>query len=281
MPRKPSSQDVNRDLFLDLLQKILINDIYTDPPILTARAVRRGASPDYNDDRRNRGVDWPSVAHSMIGRQRMANLRTCVEAVLRDGIPGDLIETGVWRGGACILMRGILRAWQDTTRKVWVADSFEGLPPPNAQLYPADQGDRHHTMTALAVSLEQVQSNFRKYNLLDDQVRFLKGWFKDTLPTSEIDRLAVVRLDGDMYESTMDGFRNLYHKLSPGGYLIVDDYHVVAGCRAAVHDFIATLDARERPQLLEVDGTAIYWQRPGARQAAKGSVRKAAAPAVA
>ena len=112
-----------------------------------------------------------------------------------------------------------------------------------------------------AVSLDQVRANFATYGLLDDQVAFLKGWFRDTLPEAPVERLAVVRLDGDMYESTMDGFRNLYHKLSPGGYLIVDDYHAVPGCKAAVHDFIATLGPSERVEIKEIDGTGVFWQR--------------------
>lgn len=255
-----------KELYVDLLVSTLINDIYRDPPILTNRDLRRAKRrgqlpPGFEEERRKLGRDWPSVAHSMIGRQRMDNLRFCVTEVLRKKVPGDLIETGVWRGGACILMRGILEAWGDKTRKVWVADSFAGLPPPNPADYPADAGDKHHTVDMLAVSLDQVKANFATYGLLDDQVGFLKGWFKDTLPEAPIKRLAVVRLDGDMYESTMDGFRNLYHKLSAGGYLIVDDYHAVPGCKAAVHDFIATLDPAEKVEIKEIDGTGVFWQR--------------------
>jgi O-methyltransferase len=257
-----------RELYLDLLQKILVNEIYQDPPLRNRRSVRRAkrkqkTALEFELSERDRGLDWPTVAHTMIGRQRLGNLRACVEQVLKDTVPGDLIETGVWRGGACILMRGILKAYGETERKVWVADSFEGLPPPNPELYDADSGDRHHTITALAVSLEQVKANFSVYGLLDTQVEFLKGWFRDTLPRAPIRELAVIRLDGDMYESTMDGLVNLYPRLSPGGFLIVDDYNAVRGCKAAVHDYLATLDKTEQPAILDIDGTAVYWQRPG------------------
>lgn len=262
-----------RDLYLDLLQKILVNEIYRDPPLRNRRSVRRAkrkekTALEFELGERDRGLDWPTVAHTMIGRQRLSNLRACVEQVLKDGVPGDLIETGVWRGGACILMRGILKAFGDTERKVWVADSFEGLPPPNPELYEADRGDKHHTIPALAVSLEQVKANFSVYGLLDTQVEFLKGWFRDTLPSAPIRELAVIRLDGDMYESTMDGFVNLYPRLSPGGFLIVDDYNAVRGCKAAVHDYLATLDKTEQPAILDIDGKAVYWQRPGGPRAA-------------
>ena len=84
----------------------------------------------------------------MIGLRRMDNIQHCVQAVLSDDVPGDLIETGVWRGGACIFMKANLVAGGDTERTVWVADSFQGLPPPNAALYPADTGDDLYTRAA-------------------------------------------------------------------------------------------------------------------------------------
>ncbi|MGF7234717.1 MAG: TylF/MycF/NovP-related O-methyltransferase, partial [Frankia sp.] len=185
------------------------------------------------------GEDWPRLAHTMIGRKRLDNLRHCVETVLADRVPGDLIETGVWRGGSCIFMRGILAARDVTDRTVWVADSFAGLPAPDAERYPADAGDPHHTFDALAVPLAEVQRTFQRFGLLDDQVRFLPGWFADTLPTAPIDSLAVIRLDGDMYSSTIEALTALYPKLQAGGFCIVDDYGAVDGCRRAVEDYRA------------------------------------------
>jgi O-methyltransferase len=210
-------------------------------------------------DCRAEGRDWPRLAHSMIGIRRMDNLRECVEAVLADEVPGDLIETGVWRGGACIFMRGVLAAHGVTDRAVWVADSFAGLPPPNAARYAADIEDRHHTFGALKVSMAEVRENFRRFGLLDDQVRFLRGWFKDTLPSAAIDRLAVLRLDGDMYESTIDVLDALYDRLSDGGFCIVDDYGAVEGCRRAVTDFRIAHGIVE--PLVEVDWTGVYWRK--------------------
>ena len=112
----------------------------------------------------------------------MRNLRYACETVLLDGIDGDFIETGVWRGGACILMRGILEAYNDGTRRVFVADSFAGLPPPDPETFPADAGDQHHYDGELEVSRADVESNFRRFGLLDERVVFIEGWFKDTLP---------------------------------------------------------------------------------------------------
>lgn len=208
-------------------------------------------------DARLDGRDWPIYALTMVGMKRLNNLQYCIEEVLRKQVPGDVIETGVWRGGSSILMRAILKAFDVTDRSVWVADSFEGLPPPNPSKYPADEGDTHHLNDYLRATLEEVRGNFARYGLLDDQVHFLKGWFKDTLPSAPIEKLAVIRLDGDMYESTMDALTALYPKLQPGGFLIVDDY-VLDSCRAAVTEF-RRLNHIDEP-IIDIDGTGAYWQ---------------------
>ncbi len=167
------------------------------------------------DEHRRGGLDWPSDAETMIGMERLNNLQHCVETIIHESIQGDLIETGVWRGGASILMRGVLAAYGETERKVWVADSFQGLPPPDPA-YAADADSEFHKDKQLAISEETVRNNFKRYGLLDDQVRFLAGWFKDTLPSAPIEKLALARLDGDMYESTIQALESLYPKVSPG-----------------------------------------------------------------
>jgi O-methyltransferase len=146
-----------------------------------------------------------------------------------------------------------------TDRLVWVADSFQGLPPPDAELYPADAGDTHHTFAELAVSLDEVKANFERFGMLDDNVRFLKGWFHETLADPRIKQLSVLRLDGDMYGSTMNALVHLYPRLSVGGYIIVDDYGAVPGCRKAVDDFRATRRIAE--EMREIDWAGVFWQR--------------------
>ncbi len=212
----------------------------------------------FDAEAREIGRDWPRSADTMIGLRRLANVRMCTETVLRDGVPGDFIETGVWRGGTCIYMRAILEAYGVTDRKVWVADSFAGLPPPDAR-YPADDGDILHTYTELAVSQDEVRERFASYGLLDDQVVFLKGFFQDTLPTAPIGQLAVLRLDGDMYASTMVALEALYHKLSPGGFVIVDDYSSIPACAKAVEDFRSTNGITDTVH--EIDWTGVYWRK--------------------
>jgi hypothetical protein len=219
------------------------------------RLVRIGGDPEG----RSEGRDWPPFAETMIGRRRLDNLIECVINVLRDDVPGDLIETGVWRGGSTILMRGILAAWADGGRRVWVADSFEGVPAPDAERYPADREVRLDGISTLEVSVEAVRANFDRYGLLDEQVVFLPGWFRDTLAAAPIDSLSVLRLDGDLYESTMDALRALYPKLSVGGYVIVDDYGGIDACRQAVGDY-RRAEGIDEP-IHAVDWTGIYWRR--------------------
>lgn len=198
------------------------------------------------------------VPHTMIGRARLDNLQECMHAVLADNIAGDFIETGVWKGGSTIFMRGFLKAHDVTDRKVWVADSFAGLPEPS---HPEDDGVdlSANTMPYLAISEAEVRELFNRYELLDEQVVFLKGWFRDTLPAAPIDKLAVLRLDGDLYESTMDALDHLYHKLSPGGFVVVDDYNALPQCERAVTDFRARYDIRDHIE--RIDKVSVYWRK--------------------
>jgi O-methyltransferase len=266
------------ELYLDLLKRCLLGEIAVPAELHVVRRPHNPASRLIYDLVRRRGFEvaertpddreavnagraWPSSADTMIGRARLDNLQECAQTVIRDGVPGDFIETGVWRGGASILMRAVLAAEEVTDRQVWVADSFEGVPPPNIVLYPADMGNNWYEHDAiLAVSLERVEANFRRYGLLDSQVRFLKGWFRDTLPPLTGESWAVVRLDGDLYESTMDALKALYPNLQAGGYLIVDDYDVPA-CKQAVSEYRDQHGIAETIQT--VDWTGVFWRKEG------------------
>jgi len=268
-------------LYLDLLKKTLLSTLWPEPPIpftlfnaqrpplkraiytaiatlLGKRKLQLVKQRTMVREQRLDGQGWPGNAHTLLSVKRLDNLQQCVESILREEVPGDLIETGVWRGGACIFMRAILAAYGDQTRKVFVADSFEGLPKPDLTNYPADTYDFSQMNWLLAVSDTEVEENFRNYGLFDEQVVFLKGWFKDTLPQAPIEKLALLRLDGDLYESTMDALTHLYPKLSPGGFCLIDDYGLPS-CRAAVDDYRASHGIEER--MKAVDWTGIYWQK--------------------
>jgi hypothetical protein len=232
-----------RSLYLELMKRALTDILYdnTDP------------------QKRQEGRDWPSRGYTMIGLQRLDNLQHCINEVLTNAIPGDFMETGVWRGGATIFMRAVLKVDNIPDRRVWVADSFAGLPKPDIEKYPADKDDTFHQYRELVVSLDEVKANFRRFDLLDEQVCFLPGWFRDTLPDAPIDRLAVLRLDGDMYESTMEALVHLYPKVSRGGFIIIDDYGAVAGCRKAVDDYRLKQAVEEEVQW--IDWTGVFWRR--------------------
>jgi len=256
------------NLYLDLLKKCLTNSIYDDDLDLlggskevdvTSGTIRTTIGSAADASAKYFGRIWPSRAHTMIGLARLDNVQHCIEQVLRDGVPGDLIETGVWRGGTTILMRGILKAYGANDRIVWVADSFEGLPPADRVRYPKESGIPFHRFADLAVSLDEVRGNFERYGLLDEQVQFLKGWFRDTLPSAPFVQLSVVRLDGDMYESTMDGLVYLYPKLAEGGYMIVDDYNAVESCNDAVSDFCH--ERNLTPRLQMIPGAGAFWRK--------------------
>ncbi len=248
-------------LYLDLLVRNLTRTLYADdgtihPGDLANAPGERVTAAD--PERRRVGLDWPERAETMVGVERLQNTRRLLEDVIRRGVPGDVIETGVWRGGVTILMRAVLAAYRDSSRLVWVADSFDGVPPPDANRYPSDTGDRLHTYRELAIPLEVVAANFERYGLLDEQVRFLPGWFRDTLPSAPIERLALMRLDGDLYESTIVALEALYPKLSVGGYVVIDDYDLV-GCRQAVDGF-RTANSITAP-LETVDWTGVWWRK--------------------
>ena len=261
--------------YLDLLMRCLTREAFLDQewwdadlrdwpggrdavlPLLRERdwrVVRRG-----DPAARAEGRDWPPTDETMNGTARLANVAECCVAALRDGVPGDLVETGVWRGGTTVLMRGVLAALGDQDRRVWVADSFEGLPVPDER-YPADAHLDWSDVEVLKVDADAVRANFDRYGLLDDRVRFLEGWFADTLPGAPIERLAVLRLDGDLYGSTMDALTALEPKVAPGGFVLVDDYGGWPSCREAVEDYRAAqgIDA----PIHEVDWTGVWWRKP-------------------
>jgi O-methyltransferase len=269
LARRPRPRE-SRMMYLDLLERAVLHTLYSPPdrgeePEFSKQAFREALAgtavvPISDAETRAQGRDWPQYAQTMIGVKRLRNVRRCTQSVIDEGVEGDLIEAGCWRGGASILMRGTVKINGETGRTVWAADSFQGVPPPDENAYPADAGDLNHTADQLAVPLEVVKDNFDRYGLLDDGVRFLEGWFKDTLPTVRDRTWAVVRLDGDLYESTMDGLENLYPGLADGGYLIIDDYGW-DNCRQAVEDFRERHGIRE--PIERIDWVGAYWRKGG------------------
>ncbi len=240
-------------LYLELLRNCLTRTIFPDEdyiPALTPTLV------PFDPEARRYGRRWPTEALTMVGSERLSSLEQLCLAAIHQNIRGDFVECGVWRGGCSILMRGVLVALEDKVRRVWLFDSFEGLPKPTL---PQDRDDRLWEIDHLRVTLESVQTNFRTFGLLDEHVLFQKGWFKDTLPVAKVDHIAVLRLDGDMYESTIIALNSLYAKVSPGGWVIVDDYGAIEACRQAVNDF--RNEHRIDSPIEMVDWTGAHWRK--------------------
>jgi O-methyltransferase len=249
--------EVLRAAYLDLL-KLALCDL-TGSATTSVGAMPGKGVVSYElqgQDRRLRsaGIDWPLHGLTMVGLARLADLQSCVETAVRDRVPGDLIEAGAWRGGASILMRAVLDSLGATDRAVLVADSFEGFPDIDAS---RDDGV-DYSYEFLAAPLDDVRDNFARFGY-DRGVEFVPGFFEETLPRLTDHIFAVVRLDGDSYSATNAGLHSLYPALSPGGYVIIDDYGVVEGCRRAVDDFRSDYGITE--PIERVDWVCVRWRR--------------------
>ena len=210
---------------------------------------------------RTMGGDWPFGGLTMVGLSRLDDLEACIESVVRDGVEGDFIEAGAWRGGASILARATLDSLGADERTVWVADSFQGLPPPDPEAFPEDRELDLSGVDFLAVPVEEVRTYFQRFGC-GDGVEFVEGFFDETLPGLRGRRWAVVRLDGDTYEATWVGLESLYPGLSAGGYVIIDDYGLIDECRQAVEDYRREHGITD--PIEEVDWAAVRWRREDA-----------------
>jgi O-methyltransferase len=239
-----------RQAYLDLLKLALCD-------LAGTSTMSVGAMPDgtvmsrelRGEARRMRmaGLDWPLHGLTMVGLDRLDDLQRCVDSVVADGLEGDLIEAGSWRGGASIFMRAALDSLGEQ-RTVFVADSFAGFPSDSS----LDAYD------FLAAPLEDVKASFARLGL-EDGVRFVPGFFEQTLPPLTGERWAIVRLDADTYAPTRLALRCLYPGLAPGGYLILDDYGAFPECRKAVEEFRDEHGITE--PIERVDPTCVRWRR--------------------
>jgi hypothetical protein len=192
---------------------------------------------------------------AFVNQRQKALEKPCI---VKEEVPGDVIECGVWKGGVTIFMKAYLEVYQTKNRAVWIADSFEGVPKSTlAQDKYTDLSKEAYP--GLAIPKEEVIRNFEKYEVPLENVKFLEGWFKDTLPHAPMEKLALLRLDGDLYESTMDVLQSLYHKLSTGGFVIIDDFRALPQCEEAVKDFRSEHAITEEIQM--IDSEAAFWRK--------------------
>lgn len=273
-----------RSRYLNLLKSALVNLIYPEhelriellerrcgtasgmPSDLAMRDIRYRSPAEYDDlvaSKRDGAVRnrRPSrFSHTMVGMARLHNLEYCARKVFADRVPGDFLEAGVCQGGAAIFLRALQLAFGEAGRQVWLADSFEGLPPPTHELDRAENLDwTAERQPWLAYDLRGVQDNFRTYQLLDDGVRWLAGWFAETLPTAPVEQIAILRADADLYQSTREVLESLYDRVSPGGFVVIDDYGTIEACRRAVDTFREERGITE--PIRRIDWTGVYWRR--------------------
>lgn len=254
-----------RDAYLDLL-KLALCDLAGAHTLTVSRSgdgratnqplfTRELGKPELG--LRAVGADWPFSGLTMVGLIRLDDLQRCIETVVADQVPGDLLEAGAWRGGASILMRATLNTLGERDRTLWVADSFQGLPKPD-EGFPEDQALDLSWLDYLAVPKEEVHRSFERFGL-DDGVQFVEGFFEDTLPTLTERTWSLLRLDGDTYESTWVALESLYPSLSPGGFVVIDDYLLISECRRAVDEYREAHGIAE--PIERIDQIGVRWRR--------------------
>jgi hypothetical protein len=246
-----------RAMYLDLLRRSVMGLTYVDESTLGSGGEYRRVPMNYRE--RLAGHDLPYRAVAFGGTAKFDNLQVGMETCLSEKIPGDFMEAGCWRGGVTIFMRGFLKAYGDVERSVWCADSFLGEPIPKPATYPDDEWNEFYKESLFVASFDDVRETFAGFGLLDDRVKFVRGWFEDTLPTCRVEKLAVVRIDGDLYGSNWTCMEHLYPKVSPGGFVILDDYFVWPAARKAIDDYRSQHSIDE--PIHRIAANSGYWRR--------------------
>jgi O-methyltransferase len=203
--------------------------------------------------------------YTMTSNERVIMLMRSVRYVVEHQIPGDIVECGVWRGGSMMAVaRALLRA-KDTSRRLWLFDTYQGMPPHrDVDVTWADQTAEdvlRHDGDLLVALLEDVQRAVRSTGYNPDRLHFIKGKVEDTIPHHGPEQIALLRLDTDWYESTLHELEHFYPRLPPGGVLIIDDYGCWKGARKAADEYISR---HKLPLLLQrIDFTSRFAVKPG------------------
>lgn len=263
--------------YLDLLKRALVNWIYPEHELQVGYlqsdhvAINKLERNRYLRDIRYREAEKfdkllekkrqgfvTVLSHTLVGLRRLNHLEYCARQIFANQISGDFFEAGVCQGGASIFLRALQVTMGEAHRITWAADSFEGLPVASA---PQDEGldFTESNFPWLAISAETVEENFRRYNLWSDKVRLVKGWFENSLPQLQVGPISLLRLDADLYQSTREVLIYLYDKVSPGGFIVVDDYGSFESCKLAIDDFRSERGISE--PLKWIDWSGVWWQK--------------------
>jgi O-methyltransferase len=222
-----------------------------------------GAYPDL--DREFSAIYRGSVEYTASSVERMYALYQAIVYLHSRRVPGDIVECGVWRGGNCLLAARTLMLLGDTSRRIWLYDTFSGMTEPTSRdrdVYGGkalDMRERTHTEEGrptpfqFVASLEDVKANMATTGFPEERLVYVEGPVEETLPECRPDEVALLRLDTDWFESTLHSLRHLYPRLSRGGVLISDDYGDWPGVREAIDGYLAEND--ERLLLNRIDNT--------------------------
>jgi O-methyltransferase len=199
------------------------------------------------------------LPYTMVERPALVDLARQVQTVLAENVPGDFVECGVWRGGASFLMADLLREVGAADRKVWMLDSFEGVPPPEDIDGPFARALWAKDNAAGSVPPDEVLTAASELGL-DSHTELVKGWFDETLPVvrHRIGPIAILRIDCDWYSGVRCCLENLYDQVAAGGFVIIDDYYWFDGCAVAVHEF---LGERRLPHRLESSARVCFFRK--------------------
>ena len=192
--------------------------------------------------------------------ERMQPLWESVRHVVRRGIPGAIVECGVWRGGSAVLCARALQGEGVTDRDLYLYDTYEGMVEPTDKdvnhkgetahsKWERDQADDHNEWCYAA--LDVVRANMARTGYPAERIHYVEGKVEDTIPGVAPEQVALLRLDTDLYESTLHELQHLWPRLSPGGILIIDDYGHWEGSREATDEYFADRD--DAPLLVRVD----------------------------
>ena len=247
----PTSNFIKR-----IIKKIIIKTISKNKI-----SIKKTLTPDEVEN----GSERSSLSFSMVGKKRLNNVHKLIDRIFKDNIEGDFLEAGIWKGGIIIFMRACLLAYNDKNRKVWGIDSFKGLPPLDVHNFPEDKIFEKilddWNRQEMIVSKKEVIENINKFDLYDNQVELIEGWFSDVFKKNyNIKKLSLCRIDGDLYQSTYEALVGLYPKISLGGYVIIDDYGLWSGaCKKAVDRFREENNINS--ELIKIDWAGVYWRK--------------------
>jgi len=254
-----------------MIRKIIKDLITNNEPLFKAYSNLRfifGSFRYLSSNIKQVGLFWKVKPYTLVSFERLYNVHMLSRLIEENSMKGAFVECGVWKGGCVAIMAHVAKK-AGSNRKIWLFDSFEGLPEPTkkdgieAKIFASkkDSG-KLKSIKKVVASISDVNEILSKLKIDRKNIVIRKGWFQDTLPKAkkDIGAISILRLDADWYESTKICLEKLYGLIIPKGYIIIDDYYSWGGCRKAVDEFIAKNNLQIK--IRRIDRCAAYFQKP-------------------